>query len=41
MNLPRHAVLPMLVALALPAMSAWAAPASRGLQPMDLATLDR
>ncbi len=40
MNL-RHAVLPMLVALALPAASASAETATRGLQPLDLATLDR
>ena len=40
MNL-RHAVLPMLVALALPAVSPSAAAATRGLQALDLATLDR
>ena len=40
MNL-RQAVLPVLIALVLPAMSPLAVAATRGLQPKDLATLDR
>ena len=40
MNL-RQAVLPVLIALVLPAMSPLADAATRGLQPKDLATLDR
>ena len=40
MNL-RQAVLPVLIALVLPAMSPLANAATRGLQPKDLATLDR
>ena len=40
MNL-RQAVLPVLIALVLPAMSPLAVAATRGLQPRDLATLDR
>ncbi|HEU4772992.1 MAG TPA: S9 family peptidase [Lysobacter sp.] len=36
-----HAVMPLLIALALPATSLSAQAATRGLQPQDLATLDR